>query len=144
MTKQMKASEVLLKLLKYWEACSVDSEGQTRGLIAIWNHRKCKLTPYKTREGILLEGRIQGFKETIRLLNVYAPYKYSRVFWENVEASSFLSLPNLIMGGDLNFTMFSHENWGMMSLVDMLASFFQAIFRRNNLIDIIPPKLSPT
>ena len=53
----------------------MDSEGQYGGLIAIWNPRKCKLTPYKTREGILLEGIIQGFKETIRLFLLKISWK---------------------------------------------------------------------
>ena len=112
-------------------------------MLTIWNLKTCNLTPFKTNVGILLEGRIQGFTNVIRILNIYAPYKDRRVFWENVEDSGVRSMQNLIVVGDLNFTMFSYENRGMMSSVDPLDSFFQYLFSRNKLIHNMPHKLSP-
>ena len=76
----MKACENFLKVVKNWEACDFDLKGQFGGLLAIWNPKKCKLTPFKMRDGILLVGRIQGFKEVIRLVNIYASYRDIRAF----------------------------------------------------------------
>ena len=54
MTNVLKACEVILNILKDWEACAIDLEGLLGGLIAIWNPMICKLSPFKTRVGIWL------------------------------------------------------------------------------------------
>ena len=106
MAKAKKTCEVLLNLLKDWESCVVDSEGLLGGQAVIWNPRSCDVRPYKTNAGIMLEGRVQGFVGTMRLLNIYAPYKEQRSYLENVDSSGVLSLPNVIIGVDMNFTLF--------------------------------------
>ena len=94
--------------------------------------------------GILLEGRVQGFTDTVRLVNMYAPYKERKYFWEEFDAIGVLRLKNLIICGDMNFTLFSNEVWGALAPLDPLASFLQDLFFRNNLVDIHLEKLIPT
>ena len=103
----------------------------------------CNMNPYKTCASILLEGNIKGFNQVINLLNMYAPYKDKRTFLENIESSGLLNLQNLILDGDLNFTMHSFEYWRMQSSMDSLC-FLKIFFHRNKLVDIVPHKLSPT
>ena len=98
------------KLLKGSEVCALDSKGQFGGILSIWNPKKCNLTPFKTRVNILLEGRIQGFKDVVGLLNIYALYRDIRVFWETANVNGVLNLQNLIIAGNMSFTMFSYEN----------------------------------
>ena len=75
------------------------------------------------------------------MVNMYAPYKERKSFWEAVDASGVLRLKNLIIGGDMNFTLFSNEVWGSLAPLDPLAPFLQDLFFRNNLVDIHLEKL---
>ena len=55
-----------------------------------------------------------------------------------------MSLPNLILGGDLKLTLEASEVWGTMSRLDPLANFFLNLFIEDELIDILPFPLVPT
>ena len=48
------------------------------------------------------------------------------------------------MGGDFNLTLGYFEVWGSRAVTDSLANFFIHAFARKDLLDIIPPKLTPT
>ena len=133
-----------LKLLNEWEVCATDAARQSVGLLAIWNPKTYNLNPYQTEAGILLVGKIQGFKDFIRILNIYAPCKERKDFWDIIDASGVLSLQNLVVAGDLNFTMFSSKNWGMANSLDPLDGYSQSLFSKYNLVDIKPSKLLPT
>ena len=77
-------------------------------------------------------------------MNNYAPYKEIKTFLDFMENKGFLSLKNLVIAGDLNITRYAYENWGMVKYLDPLACFFQGLFKRNRMIDVISNKLSPT
>ena len=108
-----------------------------------WNPLVADLQVYDSGGGILLEGRIIGFNEQVHLLNIYGPYDNHRVFWEATVNSGLLLLPNLIMGGDLNFTQSSKEVWRKGLPCDSLSSFFISMFGSSKLQDIARV-LSPT
>ena len=90
-------------------------------MTVLWN-LSCDFKPYKSTS-ILLEWRVQGIDDTVNLVNMYAPYKDRKPFWETVESSGVLRLKILIVGGDMNFTLFSNEVWGALAPLDPLASF---------------------
>ena len=56
------------------------------------NPSVCNMNHYKTCVSILPEGNIKGFNQVINILNIYAPYKDKRPFWENIESSGMLNL----------------------------------------------------
>lgn len=62
MTTKKKACEFFLKLLKEWKDCAIDAKDQFGGILVICNLRTCDLNPFKIVVGIILEGKIQGFK----------------------------------------------------------------------------------
>ena len=51
---------------------------------------------------------------------------------------------NLIIGGDLNFTLGAHEIWGSRARLDTLALFFINHLHNLKLVDLDPHKLKPT
>jgi hypothetical protein len=53
-------------------------------------------------------------------------------------------MDNLIIGGDLNFTIRNEHIWGSLACEDKLAHFFTNKFERNDLIDVEPIKICPT
>ena len=113
-------------------------------MVSIWNPLTFSFKPYITCAGILLKGNIRGFEKQLNLLNVYAPYKERKVYWDKVDASGLLNLGNLILAGDLNLTLHSFENWETMFPSNLLEDYFVDIFNKNQLIDIAPSKITPT
>ena len=79
MSKGVKACEYFLKLLKDWVVYAFDVEGQSGGLLTIWNPKTCNLAPFKMTDGNLLEGRIQGFKDVIKLKHL-CPLQGYKIF----------------------------------------------------------------
>jgi endonuclease/exonuclease/phosphatase family metal-dependent hydrolase len=61
-----------------------------------------------------------------------------------VEAKGLLSMDELIIAGDLNFTTSTEEVLGAQALCDPLAGFSKELFANNHLVDIQPTKLVPT
>jgi hypothetical protein len=50
-------------------------------------------------------------------------------FWSEVNNSGFLDAPNVILGGDLNFTLSLWEVWGNYPHQDPQESFFHNLDR---------------
>ena len=55
-----------------------------------------------------------------------------------------LSVENLVIVGDLNMTLHSFENWGTIHSYDPMAEYFIDIFKKYQLVDIVPFKITPT
>ena len=55
-----------------------------------------------------------------------------------------LSLPNLVLGGDLNLTLHSSEIWGTKASMDPLSSLFLSLFESVGLVDVTPLVAGPT
>jgi hypothetical protein len=51
---------------------------------------------------------------------------------------------NLIIGGDINFSLGEAETWGPSAHPDPQTYFFSHLLATNGLIDIVPTKLIPT
>ena len=58
--------------------------------------------------------------------------------------SSLLRDPNLIVGGDLNLTIFFIEVCGYNSILDPLTKYFKHFFHEMKLIDVFPNQMDPT
>jgi hypothetical protein len=102
------------------------------------------LNPSYPRTGILVEGSIMGFDQTISIINFYGPYSQRQAFWDRVSQEGVLSSPSVILGGDLNFTLSVVEVWGAGNCMDPLSDYFGSLFLDSKLVDILPNKLLPT
>ena len=56
----------------------------------------------------------------------------------------FLNHPNLIIVGDLNFTLSDAKILGWKSCLDPLASYFSQLLVRTRMVDLPPVSLGPT
>ena len=59
-------------------------------------------------------------------------------------SGGILGLPNLLMAGDLGFTLSSAEVWGHKARLDPLASFFSQLIFDNKLVDLSMDPSAPT
>jgi hypothetical protein len=104
-----KAREVFSKLLSQWKMCVVDSSGLSGGFLSSWNPNKDNFDAYLTPAGILLEGFVKDVNKNLKLVNCYGPYQNRHLFWDNLIEDGILKVPDLILGGDLNFTRSARE-----------------------------------
>ena len=94
------------------------------------------LRAFKTCAGLLLKGILKGFESLVHLLNVYGPYSNRMQFWDRANSSGLLSLPNLLLACDLNFTWSVEEVYGSGRSSDPLSDFFHSLFYEAHLVDI--------
>ena len=80
----------------------------------------------------------------IAILNVYGPYRDRELFWEKAHRGGILSIPNLVLGGDLNLTLYSSEIWGKKASPDPLTQHFLSLFYSVGLVDLVPQYVGPT
>jgi len=143
MVEVVKEREVFAKLLSNWNLCGVDSIGLSGGLLSAWNPRKDYFVVFLTSAGILLEGVIKDTSLKVKMINCYGLYADIVVFWEDIKRLGIFYEENLIMGGDLNFTISSREVWGVSMRVDPLQHFFSHLVQIGGLVDVKPVKILP-
>ena len=78
------------------------------------------------------------------LLYCYGPYINQESFWNAISRGGLLSLPNLVLAGDLNLTLNASEIWGTRAQLDPLGPFFSKLFSDHKLVDVAPSYAGPT
>jgi hypothetical protein len=119
----------------------VDSKGLSGGLLSAWNPKKTNFDAFMTPAGILLDGFVKQLNKKLKLVNCYGPYANRQMFWDNLKVDGILKESDLILGGDLNFTVSAREVWGCSARNDLLASFFNILLHEEGLIDVEPINL---
>ena len=112
MTNSYPALFSFSKLCPGWDFCALSSKGLSRGILSGWNPKLLKCKAFHTAAGILLKASIRGSSLELSILNCYSPYLNHDSFWNVVAFGGLLTLPNLIMAGELNFTINASEIWG--------------------------------
>jgi hypothetical protein len=106
-----------------------------------WNPRKAEFDAFLTPAGILLEGVVKDTNLKVKLINCYGSYADRVVFWEELKRIGIFDEENLILGGDLNFTISSREVWGDVARVDPLQHYFSHLVQTGGLVDVEPVKI---
>jgi endonuclease/exonuclease/phosphatase family metal-dependent hydrolase len=65
-------------------------------------------------------------------------------FWDRLALGGLLDTKNLILAGDLNFTIGADEVWGASAHLDKLADYFKDLMLAHHLIDLAPVAPTPT
>ena len=104
-----KAIAVLSKVVGSWHMSAVDAAGRSGGLLTAWNPFRGIFDIYKSVAGILLLGRFMHEAREIKILNCYGPYLDRIPFWNRIQSGGLLRERDLIIGGDLNFTLSARE-----------------------------------
>jgi hypothetical protein len=139
-----KARAFMYGLRPSWVSCAINAIRTSGGLMIAWDPGKFVLVPYLSVGGILCTGKDISNKRKFLILNTYGPCKERRNFWNALEESGILSHKNLIIVGDLNFTVSSSEIWGGSAMVGPLSYYFKTLFQNNHLVDVQPDTLVPT
>jgi hypothetical protein len=121
------------------------STGRYIGLDIGWNTRSIKFINslvFKSRIGIAALSL--ELEYPLNVVNVYGPCQNRAPYWDKIFSKSFLKDQQVILGGDLNFSLVFYEVWATHVREDPLTSFFSEKMVECNLLDIGPIKLKPT
>ena len=77
-------------------------------------------------------------------MNIYRPYNNIVAFLEALQTSPLLRSENVVIGGDLKFTLGAHEIWGPTMMVDPSAKFFSNLLQNIKTVDLDPQNINPT
>jgi hypothetical protein len=138
------ARSFLSTLRPDWMVCAANSIGNSGGLLAAWDPLHFDFTPMLSPGGILLSGTCFELNTSLTLLNTYGPCLDRRLFWEKLDSLGLLAIKDIIIAGDLNFTLSTKEIWGDRAKKDPLATFISSLLTKNALVDLEPAEHLPT
>jgi hypothetical protein len=133
-----KARRFMDSLVPIWYICAIDYVGTSSKLLPAWDPKNYALTPYLCEGGIFLKGSSRINKHDFCILNVYGSFTARQDFWDRLALRGILDFKNLILAGDLNFTIGVNEVWGASSHLDKMANFFKDLLLTHHLIDLAP------
>jgi len=80
----------------------------------------------------------------LRIINIYGPCHQRENFWRKLLSCNILSLDNIIIGGDLNFSLGFSESWGASAQIDPITDYMRRLLEQQDFIDIPIQKPHPT
>jgi exonuclease III len=135
----------LISLLRGWNFESLGSTQRYRGLYIGWNTRSIKvINSWGFKSGIGITILSLKLEDPLNIFNIYDPCQNRGPYWDKIFSKSFLKYQQVILGGDLKFSLGFSEVWGTHVRVDPLTNFFNQKMVECNLLDIEPIKLKPT
>lgn len=87
---------------------------------------------------------LRQFGKIITMVNVYGPNAHIINYWDSIFRASFINTKNLIIGGDLNFSIGEVESSRALPHKDNLSNYFVRRLDDYSVYDIPPVKLCPT
>jgi len=141
LTNNVKARDFMFALKPNWMSYVVSSIGTSGGLLVSWDPHFFVFSLVLTFGGIVLTGSSLADKRRLSLLNVYGPCKDRKAFWKKFADKGLLVHTDLILVGDLKFTLNTNEILGMEAMLDPLAQFFKDVFENTPLVDVAPTEL---
>ena len=136
---------IISKLLPGWSFFALDAVGRSGGVVSSFNPKKLKyVSSWGSSSLLALELFSSELNLSLLSLNIYGPCMERERFWSSVFRSSWIGHPNLIIGGDLNFSLGEAESWGDSARADPLTDFFNNHLALAHLVDMPLLKLKPT
>jgi hypothetical protein len=123
----------------------VDAKGRSGGLATGWCLKSCKCDRiWGFDSGIGLNMYSTELGHSLLLINIYGPYVDRKRYWDTLEKCSWFSEQEVVVGGDLNFSLGASEVWGPRSSLDPLVDYFTHFLESFGLLDVESVKLQPT
>lgn len=138
-------SPLMESMLPRWLFQAIDVNGRSRDIALGYNPRSINLMG--TWGGIGFIGADIYSTELgteIRMINIYGLCHHRENFWERILVANIFQSDNIILRGDLNFSLGYLESWGHHAQADPLAGFFEQLLDLHNLINIPFAKIAPT
>ena len=80
----------------------------------------------------------------IRMINIYGPCHHWENFWEPLLSAKILQSDNIILGGDLNFSLGFRDSWRSAAQFDPITDYMTNLLEQTNFMDIPMQRYLPT
>ena len=128
-----------------WCFETLDVRGHSSYLAIGWNSRSVKVLNVWGMESILgISIKALDMVDTFDVINIYGPYLNRISFWDTIIKYSMFGGENLIIGGDLNFSLGQAEVQGPHARPDLLSDYFTRLLVDKGWLDVEPILLKPT
>jgi hypothetical protein len=133
----------LESLLPGWSFVVVDAKGCSGGLATGWRLKSCKCERiWGFESGLGLNMFSAELGHPLLLINIYGPYSDWKRYWDSLDLSSWLTERDVIVGGDLNFSLGASEFWGPRATPDPLTDYFTHLLDLHGLLDLEPDEIT--
>lgn len=123
----------------------MDAAGRSGGVAIGWLTSMIRCENFwGFHAGIGIEVYSRDIDRVFTMVNIYGPYQERLLFQDRIFSMSWWNSPDLIVGGDLNFSLGEAEIWGESAQVDELIDYFRQALIRVGVSDIPTPKPLPT
>ena len=110
----------------------------------MWNTQSIKvINSLGFESGIGITVLSSKLEDPLNFVNIYGPYQNRGPYWDKIFSKSFLKDQQVILGGDLKFSLYFSEVWATHVKEDPLTIFFSQKMVECNLLDIEPIKPKP-
>lgn len=121
---------ILSSWLPGWTFHTLDISGRSGGITVGFKHSTFNLKNWGGGEFMGADIYSKDLEEELRIINVYGPCHNRELFWRRLLSSPLLLEDNMILGGDLNFSLGFLESWGHMAQIDPLFDFFEHLLEK--------------
>lgn len=115
---------LLEKSIKGWSFIGLDATRNSGDFITSCRDNISVLNVLAVTSGLMLEFFSKVLNRNLKVLNAYKRYADKRKYWDKVFNSKLILGPNLIVGGDFNFTLNHGELWGTSIRLNPLFEYF--------------------
>jgi hypothetical protein len=123
----------------------VDAKGRSGGLATGWCLKHCnceRIWGFESGIGLNIFSVELGCSLT--LVNIYGPYADRKCYWDSLAKCSWFTEQEVIVAGDLNFSLGAAEVWGPQTSPEPLPDYFTHFLDLHGLLDLEPVKLQST
>eukprot|EP00253_Pinus_taeda_P031439 PITA_31439 len=120
-----------------WHFIRLDAMGRSGGLAIGYNPYSIRMDSSWGGLGFLgadIFSKDLGL--SLRIINIYGPCEQREGFWRTLLGRTLMNAENLILGGDLNFSLGFRESWGSTAQADSITDFMRSLLEQHDLIDI--------
>jgi hypothetical protein len=96
---------MLKSCLKEWKFVALEFGGISNGVINGWIHCVSFINAFSISLGLCAKLQVKALAITISMLNFYGQYENRKSYWKNVFSFDILREENVVIRGELNFTL---------------------------------------
>eukprot|EP00253_Pinus_taeda_P023209 PITA_23209 len=138
-------STALSAIAPGWLFSALDSSGRSGGLAIGYNPTTIKALGIWGGQGFLgLDLFSADLGTNLRVINIYGPCQQRESFWNRLLSLHILSAENIVIGGDLNFSLGYCESWGSSAQIEPITGYMTDLLAHHDLIDVPMNKILPT
>lgn len=120
-----------------WRFFYLDARGRSGGLALGFNSRTVKICNAWGGQGFLgADITSNSPLISLRIINIYRPCHHREAFWDSLLQQDFMQSDDIIIGGDLNFSLGMAEFLGHRAQSDALTNYFEKLLDDHDLLSL--------